>query len=163
MSIDVIVIAGICGCGKTTLAKSLANTLSWKFIEADDYHSAIAIAKMRAGEPLSDSDRWPWLKRLNESILLNKPAVLSCSALTERYRKVLLDKVSGLVIWLAISEEEASRRLTQRQDHFMPNSLVKSQLELAEVPDKAIILCANEPPDVLLERALKACSEKSHS
>ena len=162
MDIDVVVIAGISGSGKSTLAKMLAAAQSWEFIEADDYHDYAAIEKMRSGIPLNDDNRLPWLQRLNNKLQQGRhPAVdnaktyvISCSALKEQYRNVLVGALNARFVWLEISKDLASERMASRSEHFMPSSLVKSQLDIAEPPEHALILDAAEPAQVLLSKTL---------
>jgi gluconokinase len=166
MDIDVVVIAGISGSGKSTLAKMLANAQSWEFIEADDYHDDTAVTKMRSGIALNDEDRFPWLLRLNHKLQQspqecphtagdNKaPRVLSCSALKEQYRNLLVGTLNARFVWLNISPDLASKRMASRSGHFMPSSLAQSQLDIAEPPEHALILDAAESPEVLLSKTL---------
>jgi carbohydrate kinase (thermoresistant glucokinase family) len=162
MDIDVVVIAGISGSGKSTLAKMLATALSWEFIEADDYHDDKAVKKMRSGIPLDDENRLPWLLRLNHRLQQTphsagdnqKPRVLSCSALKEQYRNLLVGTLNARFVWLDISQELASKRMTSRSEHFMPSSLAQSQLAIAEPPEHALILDAAQSPEILLSKTL---------
>ena len=118
MDIDVVVIAGISGSGKSTLAKMLAAAQSWDFIEADDYHDETAVKKMASGFPLDDKDRFPWLLRLNRRLQQSppragdnrQPYVLSCSALKEEYRNLLVGTLNARFVWLNISHDLASER-----------------------------------------------------
>jgi carbohydrate kinase (thermoresistant glucokinase family) len=161
MDIDVVVIAGISGSGKSTLAKMLATAQSWEFIEADDYHDDTAVNKMRNGIPLNDEDRIPWLLRLNHKLQQacphtagdNKtPRVLSCSALKEQYRNLLVGTLNARFVWLNISPDLASKRMTSRPGHYMPSSLAQSQLDIAEPPEHALILDAAQSPEILLRK-----------
>jgi len=164
MDIDVVVIAGISGSGKSTLAKMLATAQSWEFIEADDYHDDRSVKKMRNGIPLDDENRLPWLLRLNQRLQPSAPAsthfsgnnqtprVLSCSALKEQYRLLLVGKLQARFVWLNISHDLASKRMSSRSGHYMPSSLAQSQLDIAEPPGHALILDAAESADVLLAK-----------
>ena len=166
MDIDVVVIAGISGSGKSTLAKMLATSQSWEFIEADDYHDDTAVNKMRSGIPLNDENRLPWLQRLNHRLQQSpqelthssgdnqKPLVVSCSALKEQYRKLLVGTLNARFVWLNISQDLASKRMTSRSEHYMPSSLAQSQLDIAEPPEHALILDAAESPEILLAKTL---------
>jgi len=162
MNLDVVVIAGIAGCGKSTLAKMLATSQSWEFIEADDYHDDRAVNKMRSGIPLNDEDRVPWLLRLNQRLQqsphpagdIQLPRVISCSALKEQYRKQLVGTLKARFIWLDISLDLASKRMALRSGHYMPSSLVQSQLDIAEPPEHALVLDAAESPEILLNKTL---------
>jgi gluconokinase len=162
MSIDVVVIAGISGSGKSTLAKLLATAKSWEFIEADDYHDEATVKKMGSGIPLSDEDRFPWLLRLNLRLQQpqhmasgsTSPYVLSCSALKAQYRDLLVGTLNARFVWLNISQDTASKRMSSRSGHFMPSSLAQSQFDIAEPPEHALILDAAESPEILLDKTL---------
>jgi len=166
MEVDVVVIAGISGSGKSTLAKMLASAQCWEFIEADDYHDDSAVNKMRSGIALNDDDRLPWLQRLNQRLqqppqaLANSTGdykttrVLSCSALKEQYRTLLVGTLNARFVWLNISPDLASERMASRSEHYMPSSLVHSQLDIAEPPQQALILDAAQAPDILLAKTL---------
>ncbi len=144
----------------------LATAQSWEFIEADDYHDDAAVNRMRRGIPLSDEDRVPWLLRINHKLQQspqecphlagdNKtPRVLSCSALKEQYRNLLVRTLNARFVWLNISQDLASKRMVSRSEHFMPSSLAQSQLDIAEPPEHALILEAAESPEILLSKTL---------
>lgn len=156
VSAKAIIVAGVSGCGKTTIGRALAGQLDWSFIEADDFHSQAVRDKMAAGEPLDDDDRAPWLAALNKDLLLRAPAVLACSALKQKYRESLTDGLSARVVWIRLSRELARERVANRSEHFMPASLVDSQFETAEVPRDAVFLDASEPVETSVQRCLQA-------
>lgn len=136
-----IVTMGVSGCGKSTLGALLARRLGCAFLEGDAFHDDEAIAKMRGGSPLTDADRWPWLDRLGAAIRETLDAegqvVAACSALRLRYRERLRAAVGAPIrfVLLDASRDELLRRLTQRADHYMPPSLLDSQLATLERPD----------------------------
>jgi gluconokinase len=135
----IVIVAGVSGSGKTTIGALLAGRLAWHFADADAFHTAANIAKMRAGIPLTDADRWPWLHAIgawmDERIAAGESAVVTCSALKRAYREVLLDgRPQARMIFLAVSQEEADRRLAARHGHFFPERLVGSQFEALEPP-----------------------------
>mgnify|MGYP001244534592 CR=1 FL=1 len=136
----VIVVMGVSGAGKTTLGRALAATLGWDFADADDFHPAANVAKMRAGTPLDDDDRAPWLAALRveieRRITLGKPLVLACSALKASYRRVLVGDDADRVrlVHLDGSPELIAQRLAARTGHYMPPSLLDSQLATLEAP-----------------------------
>ncbi len=158
MKIDIVLVAGICGCGKTTLAKSIAERLSWRFIEADEYHSETSREKMASGVALNDDDRLPWLQRLNRLCLQSSPCVISCSALKQKYRDILFKGMHAKTIWLNISRDEAEKRVSSRIGHFMPASLVESQLLIAEPPENqrqhALVVEAESSLEALTDNSL---------
>jgi gluconokinase len=158
-----IIIMGVSGSGKSTLAALLAEQYACPFLEGDTYHSEANVAKMRRGEPLTDDDRWPWLDQLGTAIgtaaLAEGRAVAACSALKRVYRDRLCAAI-GLptrFILLHVSREELTRRLTRRTGHYMPASLLDSQLALLEMPDAdepALTLEGTLPAAEMLNRAI---------
>lgn len=154
---------GVSGSGKSTLGVDLARLIGCQFLEGDSFHAPEAIAKMRASIALTDEDRWPWLDRIGNAveneIKQHGIAVAACSALRKVYRDRLRDRISAPIrfILLDVEREELNRRLTSRSGHYMPASLLSSQLETLERPqpnENAIILDANLPPQLLAEHAL---------
>ena len=134
----IIVVFGVSGAGKTTVGKVLAKQLGWRFLEADDFHPAANIEKMRNGHPLTDEDRWPWLDRLRKQIeqLLSagENAVLACSALKRAYRDRL--RVSDEVKFVFLRGDYAlvEKQLRSRHGHFMNMALLQSQFDDLEQP-----------------------------
>lgn len=141
-----LVIMGVSGCGKTTVAEALCERTGAVMIEGDEFHPAHNVEKMRAGTPLTDEDRQGWLERLvqvtNERLGTAQRVVVTCSALKRRYRETLRRGVPGLgFLFLELSEEEAMQRVAHRSGHFMPASLVHSQfLDLEPPRDEAGVL-----------------------
>jgi gluconokinase len=153
----IIIVMGVSGSGKTTIGKGLAERLGLEFSDADDFHSAVNVAKMARGEPLTDADRSEWLSLLRARIDLalaeGKGMVLACSALKERYRKRLgVDRSEVSVVYLRATPELAERRLRQRTGHFMPPSLVASQFYDLEEPAGAIVLDADRPIEAIMSQ-----------
>ena len=135
----IVVVMGVSGSGKTTIGERLAGLLGCEFIEGDDFHPPANVAKMAAGTPLEDADRWPWLERLNEELRKRKSAVLACSALKQVYRDILLEQIpESAVIHLQGSFELIQSRLKARQHRYMPASLLESQFAALEPPRQAI-------------------------
>lgn len=136
-----LIVMGVSGSGKSTLGAALAQALDCPFLDGDDFHDAAAIAKMSAGAPLTDDDRWPWLDRvgraMGQALTTNSTAVAACSALRRGYRNRLRAAISAPTrfILLDASPDELQRRLAQRQGHYMPASLLDSQLATLEPPD----------------------------
>jgi gluconokinase len=136
-----LVIIGVSGSGKTTIGKLLAKELGWDFEEGDDLHPADNIAKMRAGVPLDDADRAPWLAAIGRWIDAqrgaHRPGIITCSALKRIYRATLCDGRPELrFVYLKVSRETVGRRLAARQGHFMPPSLADSQFATLEEPSE---------------------------
>ncbi len=135
---SVIVMMGVSGAGKSTVARGLAKRLGWDFAEGDALHSEASVAKMAAGLPLSDADRAPWLARIAEwidaEIAAGRHGVITCSALKRAYRDVLR-RPGVLFVHLTVSRAELERRVSRRAGHFMPASLLDSQLDALEPPD----------------------------
>ena len=141
----VLIVIGVAGSGKTTVGRALAARLGWAFEDADDHHSADALATMARGVGLTDADRAPWLARLVDLIdqraTEGPPTVLACSALKARYRDVLRGDRSGVVfVWLDVSERVLARRLSERQGHVAGPDLLPSQLAAFEAPNDVIRL-----------------------
>ena len=147
----VIVVMGVAGAGKTTVGRRLAEALGWPFHDGDDHHSDAAVARMRAGEPLDDALRAPWLAALAAlvagHVAAGTSAVLACSALRRAYRGVLrpADAPAGAVRFVFLRAEPAllAQRLDERQGHFFAAPLLESQLATLEAPD------AGEPSPTL--------------
>ena len=128
---------GVAGCGKTTLGRALANELRWRFIEGDDLHPAANVEKMRAGMPLTDADREPFLDAVADAIARERDTgvIAACSALKHSYRERLRARAGELMFVLPrLNRETLMKRLEQRDDHFMPASLLESQLATLEPP-----------------------------
>lgn len=139
MRSDIFVIMGVCGCGKSTVGTKLARSLGLKFVEGDTLHSAASVAKMSAGIPLSDLDRAGWLQLLSEHIVSARQAdtglVLSCSALKRSYRDVLRRGATDIcLIHLHGERHLLEVRMAARTGHYMPLSLLESQLDILEAP-----------------------------
>jgi gluconokinase len=148
----VLVIMGVSGSGKSTVAGVVSGRLGWDLAEGDDLHPAANVAKMQAGQPLTDDDRWPWLETIADWIRQHTqagtPGVITCSALKKRYRDVLRgDNV--VFVFLQGSKDNISGRLASRHGHFMPPALLESQFEALEEPtedENYISLCVSATP-----------------
>lgn len=151
---------GVTGCGKTTVGALLAQACGWEFRDADDFHPAENVAKMKSGAPLSDADRWPWLAHLNAFLLDNeregKSMVLACSALRRVYRdRLARDCASVRFVFLDGDIELIRARLAARQGHYMNPTLLDSQFTILEQPQDALRLDAAESPAELVRHIRK--------
>lgn len=152
----VIVIMGVSGVGKTTVGQALAQDLGWLFADADDLHPAANVAKMRAGIPLDDGDRAPWLRTLRgliESWLAtNQSAVLACSALKESYRIELLVNRDAKLVYLHADLDQIAERTATRTGHYMNPDLLKSQFDTLEPPRDAVSIdAAQSVPEIVAQ------------
>src|SRR3712207_6584842 len=138
----VVILMGVSGSGKTTVGRLLAERTGATFYDADDFHTPANVEKMRAGVPLTDEDRRPWLDALRALVASclerGEPAVLACSALKEKYRERL--RVDGRVrfVYLEGDYELIEQRLKNRRGHFMKREMLKSQFETLEEPRRAV-------------------------
>lgn len=138
----ILVLMGVCGCGKTTVGRALADTLDWPFYDADDFHPPANVAKMAAGQPLDDLDRWPWLDRiaaeLARVLAAGGHAVLACSALKEAYRQRLQTAGDVRIVYLQGDQATIAARLAEREHQYMPPTLLPSQFAALEEPADAL-------------------------
>jgi gluconokinase len=158
----VVVVMGVTSCGKTSVGEGLAAALNCPFIEGDRLHPASNIAKMSAGTPLADADRWPWLDIIGKAMKAEcgkgHGVVASCSALRKIYRQKLAEAVGRPItfIYLYGSRDLLAARMADRKGHFMPPSLLDSQLATIEVPgadETALHLDVILPVDELVRRS----------
>lgn len=145
MKVRFFVVMGVSGSGKTSVGKALARRLGWDFFDADDFHPPENVAKMESGTPLNDSDRAPWLAALHDlissSLNQNRPGVLACSALKERYRQQLLGSNEGVqIVYLKGTYDLIWSRMKKRTDHYMKPQMLKSQFDTLEEPTNALTL-----------------------
>jgi gluconokinase len=134
-----LVVMGVSGSGKTTVADKLAQRLGWTFEDGDRFHPASNVAKMSAGHPLTDEDRWPWLRAIADEIdrvcEAGEHAVIACSALKRAYREILVHGRSDVrIVFLEGTQELIAGRLAARKGHFMPPGLLDSQFRTLEPP-----------------------------
>ena len=135
----ILIVAGVAGCGKSTVGAMLAGRLRWRFADADTFHPEANIVKMRAGIPLTDEDRQPWLRAVTEwidaQIAEGQSAVITCSALRRAYRDELLEgRPEATMVFLQVGRDVLDRRLLARRGHFFPGKLLDSQLAVLERP-----------------------------
>ena len=135
----VVIVMGVSGSGKSTIAEAMNAQLHWCFQEGDALHPPVNIQKMHAGIPLTDEDRGPWLAKIrmwvDARLAAGENGIVTCSALKRRYRDQLVDRRGQVrLLYLKASADVLARRLHQRQGHFMPASLLQSQLSVLEEP-----------------------------
>ena len=159
-----IVVMGVSGSGKSAVGELLAARLGVEHADADDFHDATSVAKMSAGVPLTDEDRWPWLERIGSWLADREQigAVASCSALKRSHRDVLRKNAAGVwFVHCSASEELIMSRLDNRQGHFMPASLLRSQFEELEPPEddeRAIDVDVSRPVEDVVDACMAALS-----
>lgn len=156
-----VVVMGVCGTGKSTIGRGLADALDCPYADADDFHPEANVAKMRSGIALNDDDRAPWLDRLRQMMETHLNAgrsiVLACSALREEYRERLQPTGHPLrFVFLHGDRELLAQRMNARTDHYMPPELLDSQLATLEVPAPSVALWCDvaSTPDEILAAAI---------
>jgi gluconokinase len=154
-----LVVMGVSGSGKSTIGDKLAARLGWSYEDADKFHPASNVAKMSAGQPLTDEDRWPWLQAIAKEIervcKAGEHAVIACSALKRAYRDILVHGRKDVrIIYLKGSEALIASRLARRKDHFMPPGLLASQFKTLEPPGESeipVIVSIDAPADAIVD------------
>ena len=148
-----LIVMGVSGSGKSTVGEALAQRLGWRFEDGDRFHPASNVAKMHAGIPLTDDDRWPWLKAIADEIdracAAGSPAVIACSALKRAYRGVLVHgRADVRIVYLRGDQALIARRLALRKGHFMPPGLLTSQFQTLQPPtvDESVIAVSIDAP-----------------
>lgn len=164
MKPNVFILMGVSATGKTSVGEALVKATGGAFFDGDDYHPVANREKMASGQALNDEDRKPWLKILAELAAerdaLETPSFIACSALKESYREILRSKVENLgLIHLHVDPEILRERITARYEageHFMPPSLLDSQLEALEMPEDALVCDVSKPLEEVVEGVLDA-------
>lgn len=159
----IVVLMGVTASGKTTIGTRLAAAEHWQYAEGDDYHSAANKAKMRAGIPLTDEDRAPWLASLHEVLLgwyrSGTSGVLACSALRQSYRDELSEGIPNTelrFVLLEVPKAVLEHRLEERKNHYMSPALLDSQIATLEIPRDAIRVAGDLPPDQVVGEIVSA-------
>jgi carbohydrate kinase (thermoresistant glucokinase family) len=158
----ILVLMGVSGSGKTTIGERLGQRLGWPYLDADDYHPPANVDKMRAGTPLTDADRWPWLARMNallhERTARGDNAILGCSALKQAYRERLAEGLPD-VRWVHLkgSFDLIRSRLEARRHRYMPASLLESQFATLEEPGDALTVDVGATPDEVVQAVVRCC------
>jgi gluconokinase len=150
-----VVIMGVSGCGKSSVGEGLAARLGIPYRDGDDLHPAANVEKMRAGIPLTDDDRWPWLDQVAAVLAKEAPVIVGCSALRRKYRDRLRAGAGGPVrfIHLSGSRDLIAARMAERKGHYMPPSLLASQFAALEAPgpDEALTVGIDQPLATLID------------
>ena len=155
---------GVSGSGKTTAAAMLAGRQHWRFEEGDNLHSAANVAKMSRGEPLTDEDRWPWLRSIAaviaDWITEGQSGVVACSALKRAYRDIITGGNPRVrLVYLKGSRDLIARRMAARQGHYMPLSLLDSQFAALEEPapeERPIVISIDQRPEQIVDQIAAA-------
>ena len=164
----ILVIMGVSGCGKTTIAKGLCGRLGWQYQEGDALHPPANVEKMKAGHPLTDEDRWPWLRRIAEKIdewrVKRVSGVVTCSALKRAYRDIIIgQRPDVLLVYPKGSKELIASRIAHRHAHFMPASLLDSQFATLEEPspdENPLIVDIDQTPDQIVDEVVERLRER---
>lgn len=155
-----VVIMGVAGCGKSSVGEALSRLLGIPYRDGDDLHTPQAVEKMRAGIPLTDDDRWPWLDRVALELDEAAPVIVGCSALRRIYRDRIRAGAGGPVQFVHLSgtRELIASRMASRTGHYMPLSLLDSQFAILEPPgtDEALTVDIDQPLEVLVDRIATA-------
>jgi len=158
-----LIVMGVSGSGKTTIGERLAARIGWRYEDADIFHPPSNVAKMSAGRPLTDEDRWPWLKAIATEIdrvcAAGERAVIGCSALRRVYRDVLVHGRNDIrIIYLKGSQALIADRLGRRKGHFMPSGLLTSQFNTLEPPaddERAITVTIDGSVETIVDDILR--------
>jgi len=160
---------GVSGSGKTTIARGVAEQNGWRLLEGDKFHPPANVAKMHAGTPLTDEDRWPWLRAIAHEIDAlrgrGESAVVACSALKRAYRDILIGARSDVeLVYLQGSQVLIAERIEARQDHFMPPALLDSQFATLEEPgpeEHPIVVSIASTPESIVDEVVRKLKERT--
>lgn len=158
-----LVVMGVSGSGKSTIAERLAARLGWRYEDGDKFHPPANVARMSAGHPLTDEDRWPWLQAIADEIdrtcKAHERAVVACSALKGAYRDILVHGRSDVrIVFLNGTQELIAGRLAARKGHFMPPGLLTSQFKTLEPPqpnERPITVSIDAPVEAIVDDIIR--------
>jgi gluconokinase len=158
-----LIVMGVSGSGKSTIGETLAERLGWSFEDGDRFHPAINVAKMSAGHPLTDEDRWPWLQAIADEIdrvcKAGQRAVIACSALKRAYREVLVHGRDDIrIVFLDGTQDLIAARLAARKGHFMPPGLLASQFKTLEPPasnENPVTVSIDAPVETIVDEIVR--------
>lgn len=161
----IFIVCGVSGTGKTTLGLLLAEAMDMPFYDADDFHPASNVRKMKSGVPLEDEDRRPWLEMLASKLpdwQEEGGAVLACSALKESYRAILGSQIDECILWIVLhaSRSVLTDRLASRKGHFFDQKLLRSQLDAFEIPDYGWLIDVESSPQEIVNSILMRLRDK---
>jgi gluconokinase len=164
----ILVIMGVSGSGKSTIAEGLRRKLGWQYQEGDGLHPSSNVAKMSAGTPLTDEDRLPWLGKIAERIdqwrAQGISGIVTCSALKRSYRDIIAGgRPDVLIVYPKGSQELIAGRMAKRKGHFMPASLLESQFRILEEPspdENAMTVDIDQPPDAIVAEIVRRVEER---
>jgi carbohydrate kinase (thermoresistant glucokinase family) len=165
----VAVMMGVSGSGKTTIADGVAKREGWRLVEGDDFHPSANVAKMKSGTPLTDDDRWPWLRAIAAEIDAmrgrGQSAVVTSSALKRAYRDILIgNRPDVALVYLKGSRELIGARMAARKGHFMPTALLDSQFATLEEPgadERPIVVSIKPPPETIVDEVVRKLKERT--
>lgn len=165
----VVVVMGVSGSGKSTVASLLAGRLGWEFEDGDDFHPAANVEKMQAGTPLTDEDRWPWLAAIAAWIdrvrTEGRHGVVTCSGLKRAYREILVgDRPDVRLVYLKGDRELIGRRMAARHGHFMPTSLLDSQFRTLQEPapdENPLVISVGGTPQAIVDGIVGALNGRT--
>jgi gluconokinase len=164
----VVVVMGVSGSGKTTIATRLAKAQGWPFMDGDDLHPRDNVEKMKSGQSLTDEDRWPWLRRIAERVdewrAAGTGGVITCSALKRAYRDVILGGRPGTaLVYLKGSRELIKARMAARKGHFMPVALLDNQFTVLQEPaadERPIVTDVAPTPDEIVAEITRQLEDR---
>jgi len=164
-----LVVMGVSGSGKSTIGEKLAQRLGWSYEDGDRFHPPSNVAKMSAGQPLTDEDRWPWLRAIADEIdrvcEAGEHAAIACSALKRAYRGVLVHGRNDVrIIYLKGTQELIASRLAQRKGHFMPPGLLASQFKTLEPPgpdENPVTVSIEAPVETIVDEIVRQLGQSA--